>query len=115
MHEVVEELGVTWDVHRAHYLGEVRGTNTGGGETCNCYTMVFRMEVSDVSFTPTPDVAEVMAFEIEAVARALRDGRGLPATDGCERQFTENFAAVFERFISPEFGREPLSTPGEQN
>jgi hypothetical protein len=111
MHEVVEELGVTLDVHRAHYLGEVRGTNSGGGETCNCHTMVFRMDVGETSFSPTLEVAEVKAFKIEEVAQALRDQRGLPGTDGYERQFADNFAAVFERFISPEPGREPLPSP----
>jgi hypothetical protein len=107
MHEVREELGVTWEVHRAHYLGEVSATSIGGGETCNCQSMVFRLEVGDMSFSPTPEVAEVKSFEIEEVAQALRDQRALPAADGNERQFADNFAAVFERFMSPESGREP--------
>lgn len=112
MHEVREELRVTWDVHRAHYLGEVSATGIGGGETCNCRTMVFRLEVGDAIFTPTPEVAEVRSFEIEEVAQALREGRGLPAADGRERQFANNFAPVFERFASPESGREPDNRPG---
>jgi isopentenyldiphosphate isomerase len=112
MHEVREELGVTWDVHRAHYLGEVSATIIGGGETCNCRTMVFRLEIGDTKFTPRPEVAEVKPFEIEEVAQALREQRGLAAADGIERQFADNFAPVFERFTSPESQRELLHNLG---
>lgn len=112
MHEVREELRVTWDVARADYLGDVSPRSIGGGEICNCHTMVFRLEVGNMSFSPTPEVAEVKAFEITEVAQALHDGRGLPAADGNERQFADNFASVFARFIAPEPGREPIDNPG---
>lgn len=104
MHEVREELGVTWDIHRVLYLGQVNATGTGGGETCNCRSMVFRLEVGPADFSPTPEVPEVKSFEIHEVAQALREGRGLPAADGSERQFANNFAPIFERFMSPQRG-----------
>jgi isopentenyldiphosphate isomerase len=101
MHEVREELGVTWDVSLAEYLGEVDSSGAGGGEICNGYTLVFRLDVGDTSFSPTEEVAEVKSFEIEEVFQALRNERGLPAEDGRERQFANNFAPVFGRFTSP--------------
>jgi isopentenyldiphosphate isomerase len=101
MHEVSEELGVTWDIDRAEFLGEVDATGAGGGEICNCYSFVFRLDVGAVNFSPTPEVAEVKAFEIEEVAQALRNERGLPAADGRERRFANNFAPIFGRFTSP--------------
>jgi len=107
MHEVREELRVKWDVHRAHYLGEVNVTSIGGGETCNCRTMVFRLEVPDTKFSPTIEVAEVKAFDLAEIVQALREDRGLPAKDERVREFADNFAPVFDRFVSPESGREP--------
>ncbi|MBV8898429.1 MAG: hypothetical protein JO051_18075 [Acidobacteriaceae bacterium] len=112
MHEVREELRVKWDVHRAHYLGQVNVTSGGGGETCRCQTMVFRLEAPDSDFSSTVEVAEVKAFAITEIAQALREQRGLPAADGHERPFADNFAPIFELFLSPESGREPSNKPG---
>jgi len=112
-HEVLEELRVKWDVHRdARYLGDVDVTSSGGGETCNCHTMVFLIEVGEFNFEPTGEVAEVVAFNVDDVARALRARRGLPAADGDEHEFADNFAPVFDRFMSPEAGRERTDMSG---
>lgn len=105
MHEVREELGVKWDVHRAQYLGEANVTSTGGGETCNCRTMVFRLEVPESVFKPTIEVAEVRGFDIDEIVQALHVNRGLPAEDELERAFADNFPPVFGRFMLPESGR----------
>ena len=77
-------------------------------ETCNCHMMVFRIEIEPTTFKATPEVAEAKPFKIDDVAQAIRDRRGLAGSDGYERNFTDNFAAVFARFMSPERGREFL-------
>lgn len=96
-HELREELLQTLDVHRdARYLGNVVAVSVGGGETCNCTSLVFTLHgtLHDVE---TEEVAELRAFPITAVTDALRTGELLPGNGG-KYGFADNFASVFHHF-----------------
>ena len=104
-HETREELRTSLDVHRsAKYLGEVNATSEGGGETCNCTTFVFKIEVEDLPFSPTNEVIEVADFPVATITAGLA-GTGLIGSDGNEHRFADNFASVFQRLLNAEEDR----------
>lgn len=81
-HEVLQELTVKWKFI----------------ETPVIWAML-------MSRTPA-EARRVGAFNVDDIALTLQVQRGLRGADGNERASADNFAPVFDRFMSHEAGRE---------
>jgi 8-oxo-dGTP pyrophosphatase MutT (NUDIX family) len=104
--EFVEELGYAFPPSASpEYLGEVVANSRGGGEICNCRSLVFRMQVASLPPASTAEVAKIGRFNWGNVIAAIDCGGPLQGSDGEWHALADNFEPVFREFMRASAGQ----------